>query len=78
MITLRVLPADGHHLDSFGYQGRRHVILRGERIGGAQGQLRPRIRQGEHQVGGLRRHVQTGAHPQAGQRPLGRELFPDG
>ena len=58
-------------------QGRRDVILRGERVAGAQRHRRAPGLEGTHEVCGLGRHVQAGGDPEPLERPLAREPFPN-
>ena len=48
----------------------RHVVLGGQRVGRTQRGAGAAGLQGEHEVGGLGRDVQTGGDPDSLQRPL--------
>jgi hypothetical protein len=56
---------------------RGDVVLRRERIGRAQHDVRAARLQRPHQVGGLGRHVQAGGDAVAAQRLLALEALPD-
>jgi len=58
-------------------QRRGHVVLRAERVARAQGHLGAAFLQGAHQIGGLRRDVETGRHPLPLHRELPGEPLPD-
>ena len=60
-----------------GHERRRHVVLRRERVGGGEDDLRSAGLERAHQVGGLGRDVEAGADAQPGQRLLGREPLAD-
>jgi len=74
-----VLALDGVGADAvLGHQGGRDVVLRGERVGGAQHDVGAAGLERAHEVGGLGRDVQAGAHAHAGQGLLGGEALADG
>ena len=78
VVGLVVLAADRVGLDAVkGGQGRRHRIIRRERIGRAQGDLPTACFQREHQVGSLARHVQARRQPQPFERLVFREPLAD-
>src|SRR5438067_8165298 len=64
-VGLPILPLDGEDADALVDQRRRDVILGGERIRGAERDVRAARLQGGHQKSRLARHVQAGgdAHP---------------
>ena len=75
---VHVLAVDGVHLRlAVGDQRRGDVVLRGERVGRAQRDLRPAGPQRPHEVRRLRRDVQARADRDALQRPLGGEALAD-
>ena len=69
VVGLVVFAFDGIHRHLVvGDQGRGHIVLRGERVRGAQRHFRATRLQHAHQVGGFGCHMQTGRHAQAAQR----------
>ena len=73
-----VLALDGEGGDFVDVDQRgRHVILRGERIGGRQNQVRAAFLQGARQVGCLGGDVQAGRHAHALERLLFLEALAD-
>ena len=73
-----VFALDGVNGDlEMGDQRSRHIILRRERVGGGQDDIRPASVQGVHQVGGLGGHMQAGGNAQALQRALFFEALAD-
>jgi hypothetical protein len=75
----------GHRLQTFGVvagedvgpQGGGDVGLRGQRVGGAEIDVRTALAQGEHEVRRLGGDVQAGADPDALERPVGAEAGAD-
>ena len=77
VIGLVVLALDGEHLGPVvAHQVGRHVVLRRQRIGGAQRHVRPARLQGDDQVRRLRGDVQAGREAFARERALAREALP--
>ena len=73
-----VLALDGEGLDAVdGHERRRHVVLGGQRVGGAQAHLGAARHQGAHEVGGLAGDVQAGGQALAGQGLLPSETLAD-
>jgi hypothetical protein len=73
ILPLDRIDGDAEVLDQAGGD----VVLGRQRVRGDQDQVRTAGDQGPGEVGGLGRHVQTGRHPQAGQRLLGVEPLAD-
>ena len=71
------LAAHGADRDPATHQRRRDVVLRGQRVGGAQADGGPAGRQGIREVGRLRGDVQARGHPDAVERPLLGEALAD-
>jgi hypothetical protein len=59
------------------HERRGHVVLRVERVGGAQRDLRPARDQRPREVRGLGGDVEADADAQPGERPLAREPLAD-
>jgi hypothetical protein len=73
-----VFPLDGVDRDPVVRDERsRRGVLRGERVGGAQEQVRAPRRQRAREVGGFGGHVETGREPRPGERLLLLEALPD-
>ena len=78
VISVVVLALDREGLDAILMRhGRRRIVLRRERIGGADGHLRAARLQGERQVCRLGGHVQAGRQPDPRERPLPLKAGPD-
>ena len=54
-----------------------HIVLRAERIGGAQADIGSSGLKGLHQIGRFRRDMQAGGHAHALERLFALESFPD-
>ncbi len=67
VVAVGVLSPHGEDGDPGLHQCRRHVVLRRQRVGGAQRHLGPQVTQRQHEVGGLGGHVQTGGHGPSGE-----------
>ena len=59
------------------HQRSSHVVLRGQRIGGANHHLGPTVAQGNSEVGGLGGHVQAGGNTNALEWLVLDELLAD-
>ncbi len=59
------------------HERRRDVVLRAERVGGAEAHVRSAGFQGDGKIGGFRRHMQAGCDPHAFERLLPLESLPD-
>src|SRR5581483_5642893 len=78
VVRLVVLAPDREHVDiGLLAQRRRHVVLRGERIRGAQGDLGSSRGERLHEIGRLGRHVQARANANALERALLLEALAD-
>ena len=74
----RILALDGVGRDAvLGHQRRRHIVLGGERVAGAEHQVRPAGLERDRQVGGLGGDVQAAGHPEPLQRLLLLEPLAD-
>jgi hypothetical protein len=79
VVRVVVLVLDGEGRDPvLGHERGRHVVLGGERVGGAERDLGTTGGERPHEVRGLGRHVQARADTDAVQRLLGLEALPDG
>ena len=71
VVGLVVLAVDGVGRNPvFRHESRRNVVLRAQRVAGAQHRVRPTRLQREHEVGRLRRNVRAGSDSNAFQRAL--------
>ena len=78
VVGLVVLALDGEDGNAVvAHQDGGHVVLRGERVGGAEHHVGAAIAQGDHQVGGLGGHVQAGRDAHALQRLVLDEFLAD-
>ena len=78
VVGLVVLALDGVDVDPvIAHQVRGDVVLGGERVGGAEGDLGAGGPERRHQVGGLGGDVQAGGQPGALERLLLGEAGPD-
>ncbi len=78
VVRVVVLALDGEHGHVvFGYQCRRDVVLRRQRVGRAEDDVRAARLQRPHQVRRLGRDVETGGDAMSGQRLLAVESLPD-
>ena len=78
VVGVPVLALDGEGGDAvFDDQSGGHVVLSGQRVGGAQSDLGPAGLERAHEARGLAGDVQARADADAGQRLLLLEPFPD-
>ena len=78
VVGVVVLALDRERRDVVRVDERRgHVVLRGQRVGGAEHDVGAARLERAHQVRRLRRDVQAGRHAVARERPLALEALPD-
>ena len=78
VVGIVVLALDGVDRDVVvAHQAGGDIVLRGQRIGGAQHNIGAAIAQGDGQVGGFSRHVQAGRNAHALQRLVLDEVLAD-
>ena len=78
VVGVVVLTLDGVGGDAvLGHEGRRDVVLSGERVGGAEAELGATGGERAHEAGGLARHVQAGADANTLERLLLGEALAD-
>ena len=76
-VGVGVLAAAAVRRAAVGDERRDDLVLRRQRVGGGERDLRPAGDERPHEAGGLGRHVQAGADAQAVQRALGGQALAD-